>query len=254
MALPNTFAAQTTPVMASLDENFTAVGNMGIYPCTVSGTDDLVLTQIAAKSPTLTAYAAGMRFAGVAVSTNTVGVTARVGSLAILNVYKDSPAGPVTLVAKDLFIGNAFTLLYDSALNSGAGGFHFIGTTFTGGGGTINGPVVMLNTLSVASLASVTKLMVGASAASISRILSAAGTLTYTVVPANTTQQQTLAVPGAQINDVVSVGPPASVVTGTHFMGYVLAAGTVAVVAINPTAASLTPLGGIYRVAVTGFT
>lgn len=253
MAYSVTFAAATSPVMSQLDTVFTQVGNLGIIPCAITGTDALVLTPTAGRTPTITAYFQGLQVAGTVVATNTTTMTARVGALAILNVYKDSPSGPVACSGGEAIIGCAIALRYNSALNGGAGGWHLISNTGYSGG-TISGAVVINNNLSVASLASVTKLMIGATASSISRILSASGTLTYTVVPANTTQQQTLACAGAQVNDVVQVGPPASVVTGTHFMGYVMAAGTIAVVAVNPTAASLTPLTGIYRVAVTGFT
>lgn len=253
MAYTVTFAAQTSPTMQSLDAVFTQVGNLGIIPCGVSGTNALTLTPVAGRTPSIAAYFDGLQVAGVVAVTNTNAVTAAVGSLAASNVYKDAPGGPVVLSGGELIALNAFSLRYDSALNSGAGGWHLYSNTGYAGG-TISGAVVINNNLSVASLASVTKLMVGASAASISRVLSASGTLAFTVIPANTTQQQTLAVPGAQINDAVQVGPPASVTTGTHFMGYVLAAGTVAVVGVNPTAASLVPVAGIYRVAVTGFT
>lgn len=253
MALPTTFAAATQATGAQLDNNFNAVGKLGTIPCGVSGTNSLTLTPTAGIAPTISAYANYLQFSGVVATTNSAAVTAQIGSLAVLNVYKDSPSGPVVCTGGELIAGCMFTLRYDSTLNASAGGFHLTSTTGYSGG-TISGPVYINNMLTVASLASVTTFRVGASSASISRLLSASGTLTYTVVPANTNQMQTLAVPGAQVNDVVQVGPPASVVAGTSFMGHVLAAGTIGVTAINGTAASLTPTGGIYRVAVTGFT
>lgn len=253
MAYSVTFAALTAPVMSQLDTVFTQVGNLGVIPSVASGTNDVTLTVTAGRTPNITAYFDNLQAAAVAVATNNGAMTARVGALAFLPVYKDSPAGPVACSGGEVIIGNAFTLRYDAALNAGGGGWHLYATTGYSGG-TISGAVYINNSLTVASLASVTKLMVGASAASISRILSAAATLAFTVIPANTTQQQTLAVPGAQVNDPVAVGTPASVTTGTHFFGYVPAAGTVAVVGVNPTAASLVPVAGLYRVAVTGFT
>lgn len=253
MAFSVTFAAFTAPVMSQLDGVFTQVGNLGIIPGAVTGTNDLVFTPTAGRTPVITAYFDGMQIAAVAVATNAAAMTARVNALGVLNVYKDSPSGPVVCSGGEVINTNMFALRYNSALNAGAGGWHLIANTGYSGG-TISGAVVINNNLSVASLASVTKLMVGASASSISRIISAAATLAFTVIPANTTQQQTLAVAGAQVNDPVSVGTPASVTTGTHFFGYVMAAGTVAVVGVNPTAASLVPVAGLYRVAVTGFT
>lgn len=277
MAYSVTFAGLTAPVMTQLDTVFNQVGNLGVIPCAVTGTNALTMTPTAGRTPPISAYFDNMQVAGIVVTTNTTALTARVGALAALNVYKDSPSGPVVCSGGELIAQCAFTLRYDAALNTGAGGWHLYANTGYAGGtisgavyinnnltvaslasisGSMNvaGPAAFADSLSVGSLASITQLMVGASASSISRILSASGTLAFTVIPANTTQQRTLAVPGAAVNDVVSVGPPASVTTGTHFMGYVLAAGTVAVVGVNPTAASLVPVAGIYRVAVTGFT
>lgn len=239
--------------MSQLDTVFTQVGNLGVIPCAVSGTNALVLTPTAGKTPVISAYANYMQFSGVIGTTNTTTMTARVGALAILNVYKDSPSGPALCSGNEAIAGCLATFIYDLALNSGAGGFHLISTNAYNSG-TLTSALTINNNLSVASLASVTKLMIGASAASITRLLSVASTLAFTVIPANTTQQLTIAVPGAQINDSVAVGPPASVTTGTLFTGYVMAAGTVAVVGVNPTAASLVPVAGIYRATVTGFT
>lgn len=252
MAFPRTFAAMTQPVMSYLDENFAAAGNLGVIPCAVSGTNSLTLTPIAGITPTVAAYADYLQFSGIVAVTNTNATQARIGALALLNVYKDSPSGPVALSGGELIAGNAFTLRYDSALNTGAGGWHLIANTAYSGG-TISGSVFINNNLNVASLASVLMFRVGATAATIARVLTVSGTLTYTVVPANTNQMQTLACPGAQVNDVVQVGAPASVVAGTSFFGHVLAAGTLGITAVNSTAASLTPLTGIYRAAVTGF-
>ena len=261
MAYSVTFAGLTTPVMSQLDTVFTQAGNLGIIPCAVSGTDVLVLTPTASRTPTITAYFDGLQVAGTAVATNTTTMTARVGALTAPPVYKDSPAGPVACAGGEVINLCAFSLRYNSALNGGAGGWHLTSNTGYAGGTIASQNVVLTGTGSLSapfvnatSLASVTRLLVGATAASITRILAASGTITFTVVPANTNQLQTLACTGAQINDVVQVGPPASVVAGTSFMGHVLAAGTLGITAINSTAASLTPTVGIYRCAVTGFT
>ena len=286
MAYSVTFAGLTAPVMSQLDTVFTQTGNLGIIPGVVTGTNDLTFTPTAGRTPNITAYFDGLQIAAVVVTTNTGPMTARVAALAALNVYKDSPAGPVALTGGEAISTCMIGLRYNSALNAGAGGWHIISNTGYAGGTINNANIIMTGTssiaapnanintltasiataasltatlstlvsLNVASLASITKLLVGASASSITRILSAAGTLAFTVVPANSTQQQNIAVPGAQVNDVVQVGPPASVTTGTHFTGYVPAAGTVGVICANPTAASLVPVAGIYRVAVTGFT
>lgn len=123
MALPNTFANQTTPSMQELDQNFAAVGALTVLPCSVTGTNSINLTLLA-NTPSVAAYVNYMQFSGVFSGTSTGAMTARVGALPVLNVYKDTAAGPVLTAAGDGFVGNFFTLVYDRALNSGAGGFH----------------------------------------------------------------------------------------------------------------------------------
>lgn len=263
MAYSITFAGLTAPVMSYLDINFTQVGNLGIIPCAVTGTDALVLTPVAGRTPTITAYFDGLQVAGTAVATNTTAMTARVGALAVLSIYKDSPSGPVACSGGEVINTCAFSLRYNSALNSGAGGWHLCSNTAYAGGTLAGRNLILVDSVSgsvttTATLAapygSLTSLKVGASAAAVTRVLSTLATITFTVVPANTNQLQTLACPGAQVNDAVQVGPPASVVAGTSFQGHVLAAGTLGITAINSTAASLTPTVGLYRLVVTGFT
>src|SRR5438105_15338186 len=130
MTLPVQFAALTQATGQNLDDDFAALGKLTPIPCTVSGTNVLALTANT-DTPAVTAYANYMPFSGVVTSSNTGAVTAAVGSLATLNVYKDSIAGPVALSGGELVAGNAFTLVYDLALNSGAGGCHAITTTDT---------------------------------------------------------------------------------------------------------------------------
>lgn len=243
MALPNTFANKTAPVMDELDQNFNAVGNMGVFPCTVTGTNSIVMTPLTGLTPNVASYSNFKHFCGIAAATNTSSVQARIGGLTSLPVYKDSPNGPVALEGGEIIVSCAFTLIYNASLNSGNGGFHLVSNTAYNGG-TINGTIGL----------QVNKLSVGTSLTSITRVLSTLATVTFSVVAANSSQQQTLALSGAQVNDIIRVGPPASVVPGTSFMGYVLAAGTVAIVASNVTAATVTPTGGLYRVAATGFT
>ena len=125
MALPFVFAAATAPTTPQLDANFNALGALTAIPCTVSGTNALALTPIA-NTPAIAAYVNYQPFSGVVATTNTTSATCAVSGLAALNIYKDTPAGPVVLVAGDLVASNAFVLVYDSALNAGVGGFHLI--------------------------------------------------------------------------------------------------------------------------------
>ena len=132
--------------------------------------------------------------------------------------------------------------MYNSALNSGAGGFHIYASTDFAGG-TIS-----------ASLASVTNLLVGASAATVGRIVSGLGTLTFTVTPANQTQDQNIVVTGAQIRDVVAIGLGTSVPAGAGFTGFCSTIGTVTVRMLNPTAASIAAATMTVRAMAMGLT
>lgn len=269
MALPVTFAGLTTPTGLNLDQNFAALGALTPIPCTAAGTNTVTMTP-AANTPTISAYADGNQFSGVAANTNTSAVTAQIGSLPALNVYKDSLAGPVALTGGEIIASNAFTLRYDAALNSGAGGFHlFTNTGFAGG--TVAGPIVIgvsggsvtaslssanlsAPTLTGRSLATVTKLMVGASAASLTRLLSALGTVTFTATPANSAQDQTFALPGALIRDSIALGLGTSTPGGAGFTGYMVADGTVNVRLVNPAVASIAGVTMTVRATAMGFT
>ena len=277
MALPNTFATKTAATGLQLDENFNALGVLVPIPCTVGGTNTVTMTPATTNTPTVSAYSNYRLFSGVVAATNTGAVTIQVGSLTALNAYKDSPAGPIALSGGELHIGNAFTAEYDSALNSGAGGFHiWSGTAFAGG--TISGSLANLaivgGTLSVlsgsigasltSSLLSGNSLTIsallgsysqasvslatlsnaqfgtlGTTLATLTRMVSALGTLVYTVTPAATSQDQNIVVSGAQVRDAISIGLGTSVPTGAGFTGFCGTLGTVTVRMLNPTASSI---------------
>ena len=269
----------TTP---ELDGNFTCYTPLTVIPCTVAGTNALTLTSFsgsAAATPTITAYQNYMRFSGVFANSGSGALTARIGSLAFLNVYKDSPTGPVATTGSEAIQNNAFTLVYDLALNSGAGGWHLYSSTASFNGGTITQPLVLsgttlsvvggslgasltstlltgnsltitaqtitasqnltAGTLSVSSLASVAKLEVGASASSITRVITGTGTLTFSITVANGVQNQTMALVGAQVGDSVFLGLPASPPAGAGFTGFMAAAGTVNIRLVNPATVTL---------------
>jgi hypothetical protein len=126
MPLPNTFYTSNSPDLLWLDENFNTLGYMVVVPCTIAGTNALTLTPVG-YAPTIASYPEYQIFAGVYVAAaNTGATTAVIGSLATLNVYKQGSAGPIALAGGELIFGNIALLLYDSNLNSGAGGFHLI--------------------------------------------------------------------------------------------------------------------------------
>ena len=126
MALPVIFGGLPGPIpLSDLDEDFAALGALTTIPCGVTGTNALTLTP-GGGTPTIASYVNYQPFSGVVATTNTGATTAAVGSLAALNVYKDTTAGPVVLSGGELYIGNTFILIYDAALNIGTGGFHLV--------------------------------------------------------------------------------------------------------------------------------
>src|ERR1700722_5830340 len=125
MPLPFIFASLSGAPVSDLDANFAAVGLLGTIPCAVSGTNSLTLTPFASPaSPTVTAYQNYMVFSGRASGTNTGPTTANAAGIGLLTVYKDSGSGPAILAGGEIQPNNLIQLLYDSSLNSGAGGFH----------------------------------------------------------------------------------------------------------------------------------
>lgn len=258
MTLPYIFANATTVTTPQLDANFAALGALTAIPCTVTGTNALTLTPLA-NTPTITAYADYLPLTGIAAATNTGATTAAATGLGSLNVYKDTSSGPAALTGSEIVSGNAFTLIYDSALNSGAGGFHLQTGPVTGlgvflplTGGTLSGGLSG-TTATFSGAASVSTLTVKTGAA-VTRQLSASASLTWSVVAAGASQDQTLAVSGCSIGDIVTVGLPTSVAAGILIDGRVSATGVVSVRATNGTSGTLTPTGGTYRVGVQGFT
>ncbi len=132
MPLPFIFANVTSAHGSDLDNDFAALGALTPIPCTVAGSNALVLTP-ATDTPTIGAYENYQPFSGAAISANTSGVTISVGGLSALVVYEDTPAGPVALTGGEIQPGNFIYAVYDSALNSGAGGFHLLTAPATPG-------------------------------------------------------------------------------------------------------------------------
>ena len=248
------FANNTTPTTPELDQNFIAYAVFCNIPCTLSGTNAITLAQNA-NTPTLTQLTNYIQFNGVIVNTNSGAVTLTHPSFGTLNVYKDSAAGPAPLTGNELVQNNAASFRYDSALNNGAGGYHVSSNTgFTGGTISSNtifsGAVVSVIGGSVgASLTSVlltgnsltisaADLQIGGGA-TMTRLLNAAGTLTYTVTAANAVQDQPLVLSGVQIRDTVALGLGTSVPAGVGFTGFCGTVGTVTVRLLNPTGSSI---------------
>lgn len=237
--------------LAALDNNFTTFGALVPIPCAVAGTNTLTFTQNAAglvPTPTISAYTTEMLFTGIASATNTGGVTATVGSVGALNVYKDTPSGPALLTGNEIVIGNAISLRYNSALNSGAGGFHLTSST-----------------ASASTAISPTSMQVNGGATLTNWLSGNSPTLTFTATPGLTAQDQvftltalaaaaaaSLPAPG----DFMQVVSPSLTGTGVLFQAMCTAQGslnsttsvaTVNVRLANLASASLASNSGIYR-------
>lgn len=254
MANSITFAGQTSPQMSLLDTMFRQVGVSAPVPCTVSGANAITMTP-ASYALTFSAYANYMQFSGIVAAPNILAVTIQVQGLAALPGYKDSPSGPVALQGGELVAGCAFTARYDSALNAGNGGFHVL-TTTAFSGGTISGAGAIISLFgSVASIGGVTltsmlltgtslsvvakAVQVGSSLSTLTRINSALATLTYTITSANAVQDQNMAMSGALVNDVVSLGMGSSAPAGAGFTGFCGTVGTITVRLVNPSTVTL---------------
>lgn len=101
------------------------VAGFVVVPCEASGTNALALTPVMHEEGART-VADHMAFAFVAAATSTAAVTAAVGDLPALKVYKDggeTQAGQDDIVADRLYLA-----IYNAALDSGNGGLVLFGT------------------------------------------------------------------------------------------------------------------------------
>ncbi len=216
-----------------LDNNWTAVSNQAPIPCSVTGTNTLSLTQ-KPNVYVVTAYIQNMQFSAIASATNTSTATAQLGSLGPLTVYKDSPAGPVALSGNEIVANCAFTLMYDSALNVGAGGFHLFSST------DITGTAINPSSFQLGS------------GAVLNRYLTATASVSFSVFAANSSQESIITLAGAAVNDAVQVGPPAMSNQALSFNGYVPASGSVTLRAVNAAGATVSLTPGIFRLTAMG--
>jgi hypothetical protein len=243
------FENNVTNQLSALDNNFTTFGALVSIPCGFAGSNTLTLTQSASglvPTPAISAYSTGMYFTGIASGSNNQGVTAQVGSLPALIVYKDSLAGPAPLIGGEIIALNAIGLLYDAALNSGAGGFHLISSTAT------TRLPVNVQSIGIGNnfTSSITNMLSGNSP-----------TLTFTATPGWSSQDQTFTLTGLPPaipapGDFFDVNPPSLPNAGVAFWGMCTAIGSLSSVAsvatinirlVNSASASLASNSGIYR-------
>lgn len=109
--------------LSLLDTMFAQVAAMIPIPCTETGTNSITLQPVG-NAPTLAAYGNYNLFSFVAAATSTGSVSAQFQSLANLPVYKSD--GTTQATTGDLQIGRPYMLMYNSTLNSNAGGFYLL--------------------------------------------------------------------------------------------------------------------------------
>ena len=225
----------TTP---QLDANFAAVSQLLNIPCTVSGTNTLTLTSTAGTS-TLSGYANYMNLSCVAAATNTGSVTANFNGFGALNIYKDTSTGPQLLTGGEIVQNCEFTLIYDSALNASAGGFHM-----TDGAGLLTGQTITIGALQVGT--SITNAM--------THIYSTLASMSFGVLVPGASAQATVSFSGCQVLDNVIVGLPAAPQASVSFEGFVSASGSIVLrAANNAVAATATVTLATYRLTNIGF-
>jgi hypothetical protein len=215
MALPAVFTGNIAPTGEELDADLNALGNLVPIPCTVAGTTALTLTPATTNTPAVSAYSNYWQFVGIASATNNGPVTAQVGSLAALPVFKDTVNGPAALTGGEIVLNTKLILMYDSALN----GFHLIS------------PV-----------------------ASTTRNHTTTASIAFGALLPQTGSTATILLGGTSVGDIVTIGFPSLVSVGLSWLGYVSTLGTVTLNAFNMTAATVTPNAGVYRIDVTGYT
>jgi hypothetical protein len=246
--------------LTALDNNFTTFGALTPIPCTLTGTNTIVLTQNAAgvvPSVVLSAYTTNVLFTGIAAATNTGPATAAAGTLPALPVYKDGASGPVPLTGGEIVAANAVSFRYDVALNSGGGGFHLTSSTAT------NGAAISPSAVRINGNSTLTNLSSGNSP-----------TLTFSVTPGWSSQDQTFSITAAlasalpAVGDFMMVNPPSLGASGVDFRGFVTGLGafsvslgtgslatlftttsvaTLNIRLLNAASASLAGSSGIYR-------
>ena len=100
-------------------------------PCVASGTNAITLKPRLNDEGGAT-YGDGMIWSAVAAAASTGAVTAQVGTLPAKKVFKDS--GATQAGAGDIASGSAYLFMYESSLDSAAGGFMLIGGGFVQAG------------------------------------------------------------------------------------------------------------------------
>lgn len=232
------FANEQNPTGPQLDGDLSQLAQMGWTGCTVSGSPNTVILTTDPNKPVPSLLQNYQAYFFIPISTNTANVTIQVNSFSPLPVYKDNAAGPNVLGGGEIVQNCAYVAVFDQTLNAGGGGFHIFAC------GVITNTSLLPNQIQL--------LFNGVPGSALTRLLSATYTVGYTVIPANSTQDQVVILTSAALNDIVGHGLQASVPAGLLFQGRVPAAGSITLRAANITAASIAAFTATVHISAMG--
>ena len=137
--------------LSQWDQSLSDMGSLGIIPCTAAGTNAITLTPIVSVfAPNVVLPNSLQLFSFLATATSTGAVTIQIGSSGALKFYPD---GVTQAGAGGVQSGLLYVVMYNLALNSGAGGFQ--SPIASGSSATVDqnvtaaGPVTVANNSSV---------------------------------------------------------------------------------------------------------
>lgn len=138
-AFPVTFGTLTggNQPLSDFDQMFGVVGTMGQVMSTATGTNTIALTPNT-NMPTISVYANYQLFGFVAANTTSGGVSINVSGVGALPAYASD--GVTQLSNGSLVAGVYYIFAYNSALNSGGGGFQIVSAQPSTG--SLTGPTV----------------------------------------------------------------------------------------------------------------
>ena len=266
-----TFAALTGPTLPELDANFSILYNLTNIACSVAGGANALTLTPSPTAATITGYQQNMWLTGIALNSNTGAATAQLQGLAALPIYNDTSNGPTALTGGEIVALTAFSLIYDSALNSGGGGFHLrtgnvvlTGQTLTMAGASVTGNILggslnisgpaTFSTVTATGPASVGTLSINGGTP-ILRFNTAVTSVVFTAITPQTSQDQTITFAGVKLSDNIAIGWSVTPTASIIFSAFPSAAGSVVMRALNPiTNQTITPGTLTVRLTQIGFT
>lgn len=129
-SVPNVFGALAGNIsLALLDQNYAALVGYANDPTnrvSVAVDSGAANGYVLTPSPAIPNYSNPLIVWFVPAHSNTTTSTANISGKGALTIFKDSGAGPVALTGGEIIAANWCGIAFDSALASGAGGFHLL--------------------------------------------------------------------------------------------------------------------------------